>query len=73
MVMLNQLKSGKNARIVRIENEILIRKKLLSHGVVEGSFVRVISGFGPIVFEIDKRIFSISKNIAEKIRVVELL
>ena len=72
MVMLNQLKSGTFARIVKIENQHLLKKKLKSNGIIEGSFVRVISCFGTITFEINNKIFSIGKNIAEYIRVIEL-
>ena len=73
MVMLDQLKSGTFARIVKIENKLLLRKKLKSRGITEGCFIRVISCFGLVVFEIDKKIFSISQNVAEKIRVIELI
>jgi Fe2+ transport system protein FeoA len=73
MVMLNQLKSGSFARIVKIENRSFIRKKLNSKGIFEGSFIRVISCFGLIVFKIEKKTFSIDDKLAEKIRVIELL
>jgi len=73
MVMLNQLKSGMFAEIVKFDCDQLLRKKLQSNGIIEGSFIRIISCFGPIIFEIDKRIFSIGHNIAEKIRVIELM
>ena len=73
MVMLNQLKSGSFARIVRIENRPIIREKLKTKGIIEGSFIRVISCFGLIVFKIDKKMFSIDNKIAEKIRVIVLL
>jgi Fe2+ transport system protein FeoA len=42
-------------------------------GIIEGSFIRVISCYGTIIFEIDKKIFSIGYRIAEKIRVIEVI
>jgi len=72
MVMLNQLSSGSFARVVKIENKTLIREKLNSKGIVEGSFIRVISCFGLIVFQVDTKTYSIGNKIAEKIRVIEL-
>jgi len=73
MVMLNQIASGKFARIVKIENENLLGDRFKLNGIIEGDFVRVISCFGTITVEINNRIFSIGKNIAKKIRVIELI
>ena len=73
MVMLNYLRSGCIARIVKIENNQVLKDKLKSKGIIEGSIIRVISCFGPIIFEVDKRIFSIGNKIAEKIRVIEIM
>jgi len=73
MVMLNELTSGTFARIVKIENELWLRKKLELKGIIEGSFIRVISCYGTIIFEIDKKIFALGYSIAEKIRVIEVI
>ena len=72
MVMLNQLKSGSIARIVKFENEPYLKEKLNSKGIIEGSFLKIISCFGLIVIKIDKRMFIIDKRIAKDIRVIEL-
>jgi len=73
MVMLNQLKSGSYARIVKFENRQYIREKLYSKGIMEGTIIKIISCFGLIVFRIDKKIYSIDNRIANDIRVIELL
>jgi hypothetical protein len=67
------LKSETFARIVKFENEPLLRKKLQHKAIKEGDFVRIISNYSTIIFEINNRIFSICNKIAEKIRVIELL
>ena len=73
MVMLNQLTSETITRIVKIQNVPCLRKKLQLIRIIEGSFIRVISYYGTIIFEIEKRIFSVGYSIAEKIRVIEVI
>lgn len=72
MVKLNELKPGTIARIVAFENEPGLKNKFVSHGIIEGCIIRVISTFGLITFNIDSKIISVSKNIAENVRIIEL-
>jgi len=72
MTMLNQLKSGSIARIVAFENGSELKKKFASNGLLEGSFIRIISCFGLITFNVDSKIFSVSNGIAKNVRVIEV-
>ena len=72
MTKLNEIKPGKIARIVAFENGPELKKKFLSEEIFEGSIIRLISSFGLITFNINSKIISVSKNIAENVRVVEL-
>lgn len=72
MVMLNELKPGKIARIVAFENKLGLKNQFVSNGIIEGSIIRIISTFGLITFNINSKIISVSKNIAENIRIIEL-
>ena len=70
MTYLNELKSGDFARVVEIKNVVDINNLFVSKGLLEGSFIKIISCFGNIVFESNKKIYVISKGIAERIRVI---
>ena len=72
MTMLDQLKSGDVARIVAFENGTEFKKKFISKGIAEGSFIRAISCFGLITFAVQSKTFTISKNIAENVRVIKV-
>ena len=72
MVMLDNLKANQHARIVIIEGEHEFRWRLLSQGISEGTFIRCISTTGPVVFEIEHKIFSIGRIMAHHIRVIEV-
>jgi Fe2+ transport system protein FeoA len=71
MVMLNDLKPNEVARIVSIDGKN-IKKQLVYHGISEGSFIRLISRFGIITIEINKKILSFRKDIARHIRVIRV-
>lgn len=70
--MLNQLKSGDIARIVAFEDKSELKKEFVSRGIFEGSIIRIISCFGLITFDVDSKIFSVSKGIAENVRVIDV-
>jgi len=70
MTYLNELKSGDFARIVEIKNAIDLNNLFASKGLSEGSFIKIISCFGNIVFESNRRKFVISKVFAGRIRVI---
>ena len=73
MTKLNELKSGRIARVVAFENGPDLKSKLESMGIFEGMIVRIISSFGLIIFSVEsKKIFKISNNIAKRIRIIEL-
>ena len=72
MVMLDNLKPNQHARIVIIEGEHAIRQRLLTQGISEGTFLRCISTAGPVVFEMEHKIFVIGRTIAHHIRVIEV-
>jgi Fe2+ transport system protein FeoA len=72
MVMLDSLKPNQHARIVVIETE-QFKQKLASRGICEGKFIRCISTTGPVVFEIEHKIFTIGRTIAQRIRVIKAL
>jgi Fe2+ transport system protein FeoA len=72
MVMLDNLKPNQHARIVIIEGEHHVKQRLLLQGISEGTFIRCISTAGPVVFEIEHKIFSIGRTIAHHIRVIEV-
>ena len=73
MTMLNQLKSGDIARIIDIDCEPEFTKKFISSGITEGNIIRIISSFGSIIFNVNSRIFSISKGLAKNVRVIKLI
>lgn len=72
MTTLERLKSGEFARIVAIKEGNDIRQKFSTKGISEGSFVRIISSYGLITFEVDQKIFAIARDIAQKVRVIKL-
>ena len=72
MTMLNEIKPGKIARIISFENGPELKNKFTSKGIFEGSIIRIISSFGLITFNLNSKIISISKNIAENVRIIEL-
>ena len=72
MTMLNQLKSGDIARIIKFENETAFKKKFISNKISEGSIIRIISCFGLITFKVNSKIFSVSNGIAKNVRVIKL-
>ncbi len=72
-MMLTQLKPGKIARIVTVDGEHKLRQRLSSRGISEGSFVRVISCYGPITCEVvNRKTFTIGYGIAQRIRVIRV-
>ena len=72
MTKLHEIKPGKIARIVAFENGPELKKRFMSKGIFEGCFVRLISSFGLITLKKNSKILSVSKNIAENVRVIEL-
>jgi len=70
MVMLDQLNRDELGRIVDIKCKNDLKQKLLLNGISEGCFVRVIYSHGCITAKIDTKLFNISKELAEKIRVI---
>ena len=73
MTMLDQLKPDELARIVAIDEEHGLRQKLSLRGIIEGSLVRVISSYGLITFEIERKTFAIGCGMAQKIRVIQVI
>ena len=73
MTMLNQLKSGDIARIIDIDCEPEFTKKIISNGITKGNIIRIISSFGSITFNVNSRIFSISKGLGKNVRVIKLI
>jgi Fe2+ transport system protein FeoA len=73
MVMLNNLQTNELARIVDIKCKNDLKQKLAFYGIFEGCFVRVIYAHGCITAKINTKLFNISKELAEKIRVIKLL
>ena len=73
MVMLDQLERNELARIVDIKCKQHLKQKLAFYGISEGCFVRVVYAHGCITAKIDTKLFNISKELAEKIRVVRIL
>jgi Fe2+ transport system protein FeoA len=71
--MLDQLKPNELARIVAIDGEHILRKKLFSRGITENSIIRVISSYGLITFEIGRKTFAIGRGMAQKIRVIKVI
>ena len=55
-----------------VKNESDMKQKFVSKGILEDSFIELISCFGLITFNVDSRIFSVSNSIAENVRVIEL-
>jgi Fe2+ transport system protein FeoA len=72
MVMLNELDNDQFARIVDIRCKQDTRQKLYYHGISEGSFVRIVYSHGCINVNINSKLFNISMNLAEKIRVITI-
>jgi Fe2+ transport system protein FeoA len=72
MTMLNQLKSGDIARIVVFHNNFHIKERFFSKGITEGSIIKIISSFGLITFNLNSKMFSVSKSIAENVRVIKI-
>ncbi len=73
MTMLNHLKSGEVARIINFDDVPEINNKFISNGILEGDIIRIISCFGLITFNVNSKIFSISKALAKKVRVIKLI
>jgi len=73
MTRLDQLKPDESARIVAIDGEYELRKKLFSKGITEDNIVRVISSYGLITFEIGRKTFAVGRGIAQKIRVIQVI
>jgi len=71
-MMLTQLKPNELAKIVAIEGGHGLRQKLALRGIVEGTFVRVISSHGPITIEVDRNVVCIGRGMARRIRVVRV-
>ena len=69
-MVLTNLKSEDQARIIAIESGRGIRQKLLLRGISEGSIVRVVSSNGgPVVVELDGGMIAIGVGMAQRIRV----
>jgi len=69
-MVLTNLKSEDQVRIVAIEGGRGIRQKLLLRGISEGSIFRVVSSDGgPVVLESDGGMIAIGRGMAHKIRV----
>lgn len=73
MTMLNQLKSGDVARIIKFDDEPEITNKFISKGISEGDIIKIISCFGLITFKVNSKIFSINKVLAKNVRVIKLI
>ena len=72
MTMLNQLKAGDIARIINFDEKSEITNTFISYGISEGDIIRVISCFGLITFNVNSKIFSISKALGKNVRVIKL-
>ena len=72
MTMLNQLKAGDIARIINLDEKSEITNTFISNGISEGNIIRVISCFGLITFNVNSKIFSISKALGKNVRVIKL-
>ena len=67
-MVLNNLKSEDQARIVAIEGGRGIRQQMLLRGISEGSIIRVVSSDGgPLVLEFDGGIIAIGRGMAQKV------
>jgi len=67
-MVLTNLKSEDQARIVAIEGGRGIRQQLLLRGISEGSIIRVVSSDGgPVVLEIDGGMIAIGRGMAQKV------
>ncbi len=71
--MLNQLERNEIARIVDIKCNNDLKQKLAFNKITEGCFLRVIYGHCYIIAKINTKIFNISKELAERIRVKKIL
>lgn len=70
MTKLYELKPGDNARIVAFINDQTIKHIFALKGLHEGSILKVVSVFGLITFTVNNKIFTISQNLAKKVRVI---
>ncbi len=69
-MLLTNLKTEEQGRIVAIKGGIGIRQKLMLRGISEGSIVRVVSSNGgPVVLESDGGMIAIGRGMAHKIMV----
>jgi len=67
-MILTNLKSEDQARIVAIEGGRGIRQQLLLRGISEGSIIRVVSSNGgPVVLELDGGMIAIGRGMAQKV------
>lgn len=73
MVMLDQLQRDDLARIVDIKCKNDLKQILFLSGISEGCFIRVIYSHRCITAKIDTKLFNISKELAEKIRVIKIV
>ena len=72
MTRLYELKNGEYARLVEIDHDMNGKKRFESKGILGGSIISMISNHWVIVLRIDSSVFALSKNLAEKIRVIPL-
>lgn len=67
---LNNIKSGKNVKVMGIQGGRNVRNRLMEMGVVEGVSIYVVTNNGgPLIISIDNSRFAMGRGVAQKITV----
>jgi Fe2+ transport system protein FeoA len=70
MTQLHEVQPGDIARVVAFAHDSDVEQRFASKGIDEGCFVRIVSVYGLITFHVNSKVFTISKDLAEKVRVI---